>query len=129
MSARVLDQERNIAMYSKRIEAFAFEWNLETSYTENFSESMRNLVASSSGIVLDEHDSNLLGDISTTLQSQAHLLVENVSSKVLNSPYLGSSSQISFSFRYSVFSLMTSNKLLRRFNKSPIVKSLLISIN
>jgi hypothetical protein len=74
-------------MYSKRIEAFASEWNLEISHIENISVSMRNLIVSYSGVLLDEHDPNILSDISTTIQSQAHLFGEGISSQVKLFPF------------------------------------------
>ena len=111
---RVLDQERNISMYSKRIEAFASEWNLEISQITNFSKSMHDLIMSYSGVLLDENDSNILTAMSTVIHSQAHLIVEGIASQVSETlPFRGLDS----SSRSSIIYLMTSDKLLKGFKK------------
>jgi hypothetical protein len=87
MNDRVLDQERHLVNYSKRIEVIATEWEIESSHLERVSSLMtRYLTNRSDRGQMGNHEEeylNILTDISTILQNQAHSIVGSFSQQVI----------------------------------------------
>lgn len=75
---------------------------------------MHDLIVSYSGVLLDENDSNIMTAMSTIIHSQAHLIVEGISTQVSETP---SFREPDLSSRSLIISLMTSDKVLKGFKK------------